>query len=250
MSEQKNKKKVWINGLSGRMGQSLEKLFKERSDIEFLGGASQQDFLEKASLISEADLVIDFSSPEGTKALGEWVSQNSCSQKSFLICTTGLSEETRTLWSELGKKGSLSVMLAPNTSLGVLLTLKASLGLASVAHKEGFDILLDETHHRYKKDAPSGTALFLASALSKETGLELAFGGESVDPQMKIMVQASRGGGVFGEHTVRFISDDEEISITHRAFSRALFAKGAVYLALSLSAKRPGFYDLESFLSR
>ena len=244
------KKKVWINGLSGRMGEALQEIFKERSDIRFLGGASQQDFSQKVSLISQADLVIDFSSPEGTKALAEWVKTQALSHTSFLICTTGLSDDVKALWSDIARKSSLSIMLAPNTSLGVLLTLKASLGIASVAHKEGFDILLDETHHREKKDSPSGTALFLASALSKETGLNLAFGGDKFDPQTRIMVQASRGGGVFGEHTIRFISNEEEVSITHRAFSRALFAKGAVYLGLALSLRGPGFYNLESFLSR
>ena len=245
--------KVWVNGISGRVGEVLQSMIPKDKSFELIGGASSKNFAEESKKISEADLIIDFSSKEGSEALMKLVANNpSLTKKSFLICTTGLSKETNDFWKSLpSKEKEARVLIAPNTSLGILLTRQASLAVAKTAQKEGFDIVLEETHHRYKKDAPSGTALFLAEALAGNTGLKLVTDcdHEKNLPSESLHVHATRGGGVFGEHTIRLISDSEEISITHRAFSRDLFAKGALFLGKWLHTQKGGFYSLENVSS-
>ena len=240
-------KTVWINGLSGRMGVALQKSLAKDEHFDFIGGAGQSDFEVKISQIEKADLVIDFSSPSGSKALLAKLQEKNFENKAFLICTTGLEEDTIKNWESLGSKNK--VMVAPNTSLGILLALKAARSISKIAKEEGFDFILEETHHRYKKDAPSGTALFLGETIAKENKLEIVQGGENQAPEGKLTIHASRGGGVFGEHTIRLISDYEEISIGHRAFSRDLFAKGALYLGKWLVRQRPSSYNLVDFSS-
>jgi 4-hydroxy-tetrahydrodipicolinate reductase len=104
----------------------------------------------------------------------------------------------------------------------------------------GFDIEITETHHRMKADAPSGTALLLADVIhSALPGSTIDFNRTGARKKNSIGVHSVRGGGIFGEHDIRLISDDEELSISHRAFSRALFAKGALSLTLEIEAKVP-----------
>lgn len=244
---------VWINGISGRMGKILEEALTEDSSYMLLGGASRGTFKEESEKLKSTELVIDFSSKEGNEALMQLLREEpSLRKKSFLICTTGLDERALNFWKKLASvEREARVLIAPNTSLGVLLARKASLAIASTAKKEGFDFVLEETHHRYKKDAPSGTALFLAETLAQVTGLRVATdcNYEKNPPQKSLHVHASRGGGVFGEHTIRLISDSEEITISHRAFSRDLFAKGALFLGKWLHAQKGGFYSLENVSS-
>ncbi len=244
---------VWINGISGRVGQCLETLIHEDKAYKLLGGSSKETFLEESKKLKNADLVIDFSTESGNESLIHLLKKEpSLQKKSFLICTTGLKKEALCFWKDLpSKENGARVLIAPNTSLGILFTREASLAIASKAHEESFDLVLEETHHRYKKDAPSGTALFLADSLGAATGLRVVTDCDHKknSPQETIHVHASRGGGVFGEHTIRFISDNEEISITHRAFSRDLFAKGALFLGKWLYAQKGGFYSPENVSS-
>ncbi len=244
---------VWINGISGRTGQCLETLIHEDKTYKLLGGSSKETFLEESKKLKDADLVIDFSTEAGNASLIHLLKEEPFLQKkSFLICTTGLKQETLSFWKDLpSKEKEAKVLVAPNTSLGILFTREASLAIAQRAHAEGFDLVLEETHHRYKKDAPSGTALFLAESLGTATDLRVVTDCDHKknQPQETIHVHASRGGGVFGEHTIRFISDNEEISITHRAFSRDLFAKGALFLGKWLHAQKGGFYSPENVSS-
>ena len=240
-----NKKaSVWINGLSGRMGQILAKLTEESGNFSFISGASVEDFHEKVQSLPEAELVIDFSSKEGSHALASYVTEHkNLPKQSYLICTTGLSHDTTALWESVAAQGH-RVLLAANTSLGIYLTLQSALKIAPVAKSEGFDLVIEDSHHRYKVDSPSGTALFLAKELAAQNKLTVSTEAGEPWSAEKLPVTAVRGGGIFGEHTIRMIGDHEEISITHRAFSRELFAKGALFLGRWLNTKESGYYSL------
>ena len=133
-----------------------------------------EDFEDEVKTLPQADLIIDFSTKEGSQRLAAYVSkQNYLPKQAYLICTTGLSHDTTALWQEIAREKGHKVLLAPNTSLGIYLTLKAALSVCGVASKEGFDIVLEETHHMNKLDAPSGTALLLAREVAEESKLEL-----------------------------------------------------------------------------
>ncbi len=235
--------KVWINGLSGRMGAILKDMIAADQEFVFLSGANVDDFEEKVKSLSQADLIIDFSTTEGSQRLASYlVKQTNLSGQAYLVCTTGLSHDTTALWQTVGRDKGHRVLLAPNTSLGVYLTLKAALSVSSVAVNEGFDLVIEETHHKNKADAPSGTALLLGREIAEKSDLKMTTEVNKAWTPKTLPVAAIRGGGVFGEHTIRMIGDHEEIKITHRAFSRGLFAKGALSLGRWLSAQKNGYH--------
>ena len=162
----------------------------------------------------------------------------------ILIATTGLSKPHIHGWKELSQKQGNSILFAPNTSLGILLTMHASLQMASLLLKQKFDIEMTEAHHRNKIDAPSGTVKFLAEQIAKQENLSISLNRTSKREDNELGIASIRGGSVFGEHTVHFMGEFEEISITHKALSRSLFAKGALTLGRWLMSKSAGQYGL------
>ena len=242
----KEKTKVWINGLSGKMGQVLSQQIKiDKNNWNLLGGSSLEDFVIKKNQLLEAHLVIDFSSRDGSEALARFVEKSSCPPMGFLICSTGLKESTLATWKKLAHEKNLRVLIAPNTSLGIALALKSSLLVSSTLLQNNFDIEIEETHHKHKKDLPSGTALYLADHLAQKNNLKINKNRNTVREKNEIGIQASRGGGVFGEHKIRFLGEHEEITIMHRSYSRDLFAQGAMYLGQWLVNKKEcGLYEL------
>lgn len=260
MSASSKAKSLWLHGSSGRMGLEIQKAIAEGSSGFRLIGGSARSFeggtlhqgrpvtapqLAHVLSIDKIDLVLDFSTAEGNELLREAVSQASIKGLRVLIGTTGLSEASIKAWKTVAREQSLSLLMAPNTSLGILLMAKAALVAAAPLAKLGFDIEVIETHHRQKRDAPSGTAKFLANTLADAIpGKKVTTGRDDARMPEEIGVHAVRGGGVFGEHEIRIIGDHEEIAITHRAFSRTLFASGALVLAKWLSTKEAGVYGL------
>lgn len=247
MSSQKSKEQgqlsVWINGLSGRMGSILKKLVIADSQFHFLSGAGVDDFDEKVASLEEADLIIDFSTKEGCHRLASHVvKQTNLRSQAYLVCTTGLSHDTTALWQVVAGENAHKVLLAPNTSLGIYLALKAALSVGPVASAEGFDVLIEETHHKNKLDSPSGTALLLGNETAKACDLKMTTEPAKTWQPKTLPVTAMRGGGVFGEHKIRMIGEHEEITISHRAFSRGLFAKGALSLGRWLSSQKSGYH--------
>lgn len=199
-------------------------------------------------ILSEADILIEFSTPSGNEAFLTQLSQleqETLQQKAILIGTTGLSSEQIIRWQQLSEKYQLRLLIAPNTSLGVLLLLKLSQQAAAILSPEGFDIEMVETHHRHKLDAPSGTAKFLAQALAEQQNLRIVTNRSGQRQDDELGVVAIRGGNVFGEHVIQFIGEQEELFLGHRAFSRELFAKGALKLSKWLLAQRPGSFVLQ-----
>ncbi|MBI2603906.1 MAG: 4-hydroxy-tetrahydrodipicolinate reductase [Deltaproteobacteria bacterium] len=238
--------KLWVHGLTGRMGASIR---QELGAFHFslVGGSGLESGLsELSSGLSESDCIIDVTSPIGHDTLIEAFEGGELTKKRVLICTTGLSKQQLGHWKQTAKPRGLTVLAAPNTSLGILLMLKSALAVAGLSLANGFDIEMEETHHRGKADAPSGTAIFLARNLCKTNPkLKVTSQRKGAREKNEIGISATRGGGVFGEHRIRFLGDHEELAITHRAFSRSLFARGALLLTEWLVKQQPGFHKLE-----
>jgi 4-hydroxy-tetrahydrodipicolinate reductase len=191
-----------------------------------------------------AGVLIEFTTPEATVAHLSY-------GRPHVIGTTGLSEDQLSKVEKAAQ--STPIVLAPNMSVGVNLLrdivreLSANLG-------EDYDIEVIEAHHRNKKDAPSGTALFLARAAAEGRSKDLdevaVYGREGLSPRHKgeIGIHALRGGAVVGEHRLIFYSGGEEVEITHRALSRRTFAEGALRAAQFAADAPPGLYSLADTL--
>jgi 4-hydroxy-tetrahydrodipicolinate reductase len=177
------------------------------------------------------DVVIDFSSDEGARSAIRIASEHGAAA---LIGTTGLSQQTLSAIEVAARR--LSVMVAPNTSMGVAV-MNHLAAVAAGLLGDRYTVNLVETHHTRKLDAPSGTALRIAETLRRA-------GARLPDDQ----IHAIRSGDVVGEHTVEFAGGDERVRITHMAGSRDLFVRGALEAAAWLHGRSPGRYDIEQAL--
>jgi 4-hydroxy-tetrahydrodipicolinate reductase len=194
------------------------------------------------------DVGIDFSSPENLRdSVGAFVEAG----KPLVIGTTGLSLSDRDFVRETG--AFIPILWSPNMSLGV--NLLAILAEQASRALEGFDAEILEIHHRNKKDAPSGTALFLGEAVAAGRNSSLSQAGVFVRHGLtgdrsdgSIGVMALRGGDVPGDHTVFFLGAGERLELTHRAESREVFARGAVRAAHFLLGRTNGFYTMADVL--
>ena len=191
-----------------------------------------------------AEVLIEFTTPEATVAHLSYA-------RPHVIGTTGLSEDQV---SKVGKAAEgVPIVLAPNMSIGVNL-LRDVVRELSAKLGENYDIEVVESHHRDKKDAPSGTALFLARAAAEGRNRDLdevaVYGREGLSPRQngEIGIHALRGGAVVGEHRLVFYSGGEEVEVTHRALSRRTFADGALRAASFAADARPGLYSMADVL--
>jgi 4-hydroxy-tetrahydrodipicolinate reductase len=196
-----------------------------------------------------ADVWIDFTVPDATVA---YCDAAVAAGAALVIGTTGLSADQKAAIERAAKK--VPVVFAANYSIGINVMLKL---VADAAQTLGpaYDIEVVETHHRAKRDAPSGTALRLAEALAEATGRDLSkdaryerHGEIGPRPATQIGLQTLRGGDVVGDHTVHFMGIGDRVEITHRASSRDTFAQGAVRAALWLAGRKAGLYDMRSVL--
>jgi 4-hydroxy-tetrahydrodipicolinate reductase len=194
------------------------------------------------------DVLIDFSAPDALRAsLDRAVSAG----VPLLIGTTGLIDEHDALIAEAAK--SIPILKAPNTSVGVALLADLTERAARILGPEEWDIEIVEAHHNKKADAPSGTALHLGASADKGRG-----GGSEVErgrdgtglkrQQGAIGYSAIRGGTVAGDHDVMFLGPDERIILSHRAESRAIFARGALAAAKFLRGKPAGLYSMRDVI--
>ncbi len=195
-------------------------------------------------LLKESDVVIDFTLPEGTEEL---LKEALKTPTPIVSGTTGLSEHQLNLMREASKH--MPILYATNMSLGIAL-LNRLVELASKKLRE-FDIEITEMHHRYKKDAPSGTALTLAEFAARARGLDLQKvrvsgrnGNIGERSKEEIGVFALRGGDIVGRHTVGFYNEGEFLELTHTATSRDTFAKGAIKAAKWIVSQDSGFYSI------
>jgi 4-hydroxy-tetrahydrodipicolinate reductase len=196
-----------------------------------------------------ADVWIDFSAPAATMAN---LQAGVAAGAAMVIGTTGLSAADKDKIAAAAKTNP--IVFTPNFSMGVNVMLKLIADAARLLGP-GYDIEIVETHHRLKRDAPSGTALRLAEAVADASGRDLAktarydrHGDIGPRTDAEIGIQTLRGGDVFGDHTVFFLGQGDRIEITHRASSRDTFAHGAVRAALWLAGKPAGLFDMQDVL--
>jgi 4-hydroxy-tetrahydrodipicolinate reductase len=191
--------------------------------------------------LAECDGVIDFSTPANSVIVARVCAEFN---KPLLVATTGLSEEERGILLECARVVPLCI--APNTSLAATALKMAARYLREILGPS-FDIEVMEIHHRMKKDAPSGTALNVISALTT-ANKGVVFGREGLRKDGEIGVVSLRGGDVPGDHTVYFLGNGERIELTQRAQNRAIFGTGAVVLMERLLGRPAGLYPVEDLL--
>ena len=192
----------------------------------------------------EADVIVDFASP---KAVDGLLAYSCKKQVPVVLCTTGLSKEQL---AAVEKASQVTAILrSANMSLGVNLLLKLVSDAARVLAGSGFDMEIVEKHHNQKVDAPSGTALALADSMNQAMDGQYAYTcdrstrREKRDPK-EIGISSVRGGSIVGEHDVIFAGRDEVLTLSHTAYSKAIFAKGALEAAKFLAGKKPGMYSM------
>ena len=257
--------RVAVAGASGRMGRMLIEAIRDSGDCVLVGaldvpaslgiGSDATAFLGLASGVpitadidqglAGADVLIDFTRPEGTLA-----HLNACARLgvSAVIGTTGFTEAQKAEIAAHAER--IAMVMAPNMSVGVNVTLKL-LDMAARALATGYDIEVIEAHHRHKVDAPSGTALKMGEVIAQALGRDLkdcaVYAREGVtgerDPS-SIGFASIRGGDIVGDHTVLFAGTGERIEITHKSASRTTYAQGSLRAVRFLRGRTPGMFDM------
>jgi 4-hydroxy-tetrahydrodipicolinate reductase len=221
--------RVLLIGAAGRMGKTVLELSGNDPEIEIVARCDLGDSIERA--MNNCDVVIDFSHANAIDEICRVALRNG---KSLVIGTTGHSPKQQTIIDEAAR--SVPIVFASNFSVGVnvlfWLTRKAAELLGA-----DFSPEIIETHHKMKKDAPSGTAKTLGEILKTAD-----------KTQSEIPIRSIREGEIVGEHTVIFSGQAERLELTHRAASREIFARGALRAAKWIAAKPPGLYSMQDVL--
>ncbi len=262
--------RVVVTGVAGRMGGVLVGAVRQADDL-VLAGATEREGKEVIGLdaglvagagltqvplrgrleeaIESADVVVDF-----TNADASLDHARVCAERRvpLVLGSTGFSASAR---AEIaGRAQAIPIVMAPNMSVGVNVLFRLAGEVAKVLGP-GYDVEILETHHRQKRDAPSGTALRLVEVVADALGLDpetdviqARSGSVGERPAGKIGVTALRGGDVVGEHTVFFLGNGERLELTHKATSRTNFAEGALRAARWVVLQKPGLYDMTDVL--
>ena len=259
-----------VAGAGGRMGKRIINIINETEGIQLIGAFERSDHpdvgkdagivagigklgIEIKGSVSEVldkgDVLIDFTVPEATY---EHVKVAAEQGISIVIGTTGFSEELLAKIKEYAKR--IRCVLSPNMSIGVNVMFKMVAELSRILG-EDYDVEIVELHHRFKKDAPSGTALKLAQIIADVKGIDLektgVYGRKGIVGERdknEMGIHAVRAGDITGEHIVIFGGMGERIEFIHRAHSRDNFARGAVKAAMWVVNQPPGVYDMQDVL--
>ena len=246
---------VILHGCNGRMGQMLSGLIAEDEEMKVVAGIepsgeAKNDYPVYKSfdeLKETADVIIDFSTASAIESLLSYCEKT---HTPLVLCSTGLSEAQLDRVENLAKESA--VLVSANMSLGINVLLKLLKSVTGTLYGNGFDIEIVEKHHNQKLDAPSGTALALADVMKDELD-DISYNLDRTKVRKKrerneIGISAVRGGTIVGEHEVIFAGTDEVIEIKHTAYSRAIFAKGAMSAAKFLKGKSAGKYSMSDVI--
>ena len=246
---------VILHGCNGRMGQMLSELISKDEEMKVVAGIepsgeAKNDYPVYKSfdeLKETADVIIDFSTASAIDGLLDYCEKT---HTPLVLCSTGLSEAQLGRVERLAKVSA--VLVSANMSLGINVLLKLLKNVTQTLYGNGFDIEIVEKHHNQKLDAPSGTALALADVMKEELD-DISYNLDRSKERKKrerneIGISAVRGGTIVGEHEVIFAGTDEVIEIKHTAYSRAIFAKGAMSAAKFLSGKSAGKYNMSDVI--
>lgn len=262
--------KVAVFGANGRMGRAVTRVVSASADAELVGACTEaghetvgQDVGELAGLgslgivvtgnaeeaLADADVAIDFTLPA---AVPGNLAAAQATETKLVMGTTGLTAEHVAMIDQVSEK--ISILYGRNLSIGVNVFTELARQAARYLGDD-WDVEITETHHRYKVDAPSGTALQLGEAVADERGQNLAdvqvlgrTGQTGERPAGAIGINSIRGGNIVGDHTVAFISDTETVALSHHAVDRELFASGALKAARWISGQQPGLYGMRDVL--
>ncbi len=259
--------KIAVNGACGRMGTRIVALVCEDTglklvaalereghpllgkDAGIIAGCGEIDLKVTVALHADADVLIEFSSPESAVEIAAV-----CAKKktALVVGTTGLNPQQHEKMREFSRQ--IPCIVSPNMCVGVNVMFDVASQMARMLGND-FDIEIVETHHRFKKDSPSGTALRLAEkicdATQKKMDKDVVYGRQGFTgerPVNQIGIHAVRSGDVVGDHTVVFGGMGERIEITHKAHTRDTFVRGAIRAAKYLSKKPPGMYTMSDVL--
>jgi len=259
--------RIAVVGASGRMGLCLVKatvlaeqakltvvtsrtvVGKDAGEMIGIGAIGVNTVADLAASMDQFDVLIDFTRPDASM---EFIDLCRQAGKKVVIGTTGYSDAQKALINEAAK--DIAIVLAPNFSVGVNLSLKL-LEMAAKVMGDYTDIEIIEAHHRHKIDAPSGTALRMGEVVAATLGRDLKDcaiygreGNTGERDRKTIGFSTIRAGDIVGEHTVMFADEGERLEITHKATSRMTFANGAVRAAVWLAAKQNGMFDMQDVL--
>ncbi len=249
--------RIIMHGCNGKMGQVITNLLKDDDNASIVAGIDPYDdghnsypvFSSIDSCVVKADVIIDFAS---AKAIDGLLDYCVAEQVPAVICTTGLSEEQLAKINETSKK--VGILKSANMSLGINTFFKLLQDATRILSPAGFDIEIVEKHHNQKLDAPSGTALALADSIKEALSEDYYYKYDRSQERAKrdpkeIGISAVRGGTIVGEHEIIFAGEDEVIEFKHTAYSKAIFAKGAIEAAKFLAGKPAGFYDMRDVIA-
>lgn len=247
---------IIMHGCNGAMGQVISSMVQNMEEIAIVAGIDMRDnkqnkypvFSSLEACDVKADVIVDFAAANAVDRLLGYCGTHGIP---VVLCTTGLSEEQDQLVKETAKK--TAVLRSANMSLGVNLLLKLVAEAAKTLAAAGFDMEIVEKHHNKKVDAPSGTALALADALNEAMDGDYHYqynrsAVHTMRDQKEIGIQSVRGGSIVGEHDVMFAGQDEVITFSHTAYSKVIFAKGAVEAAKYLAGKPAGLYSMSDVI--
>jgi len=246
-----------MHGCNGHMGRVITELTEKEEACQIVAGIDPFDdghnkypvfsSIDKCSV--EADVIIDFAAASAEDALLAYCVAHKIPA---VICTTGLSSAQ--LEKVRAAACKVAVLKSANMSLGINTLFKLLQDATKVLASAGFDIEIVEKHHNQKLDAPSGTALALADSIKEVLGDEYFYRYDRSQirekrSQKEIGINAVRGGTIVGVHNVIFAGEDEVIEFTHTAYSKSVFAKGAIEAAKFLAGKSAGMYDMSDVIA-
>ena len=248
--------KAIMHGCNGKMGRVIADIVKSDNDIEIVAGVdvvpANTDFPVFTNINDcniEADVIIDFSTATAVPSVVRYgVDKNI----PVVICTTGLDDATLNMMDAASK--AIPVFRSYNMSLGINLIAAILKKYSDALYEAGFDVEIVERHHNQKIDAPSGTAIMLGAAVNTGVGNKLDFVFDRSQVREKrtreqLGFSAVRGGTIVGEHEVIFAGKDEVVEFKHSAYSKEVFAVGAVKAAKFIKGKNPGKYDMQDVMS-
>ena len=245
-----------MHGCNGRMGRVITDLVSQESEATIVAGVDKFgnstgefpvfDSIEKCDV--PADVIIDFSNASAVDSVLDYAVEKKIP---VVLCTTGLSDDQLAKVKETSSK--VAVLKSANMSVGVNVLMKVLRDAAPTLAAAGFDIEIVEKHHNQKLDAPSGTAIALADSINDSLNNEYEYVYDRSTrrekrPEKEIGISAVRGGTIVGDHDVIFAGLDEVVTLSHRAYSRSIFAKGAIEAAKFLAGKPAGMYDMSNVI--
>lgn len=247
---------IIMHGCNGAMGQTITRLLKEDKAAQIVAGIDARNTIDNGYPVFqslgqchiEADVIIDFSTATAVDSL---LDHAIARRLPVVLCTTGLSEEQ--LKKVKMSSGMIPILKSANMSLGINMLMKLLQDVVKRLEPAGFDVEIVEKHHNQKMDAPSGTALALADSINEAMDGQYEYIYDRSRERKKrekkeLGISAVRGGTIVGEHEVIFAGTDEVIEFKHTAYSKAVFAQGAISAAKFLAGRRAGLYDMSDVI--